>query len=206
MGHCHGRFRRVGGCLVSSNSGLIGLKATYNALLAYIKSQWQTSAFELHMLDNGFFVCKLDSGEDMQRILEGFWMVKGHPMILRKWSQDLRLEVDCLQSIPLWISLHGLPLHIWTRTCIAKLCSTIGEPLYLDKMTAERKRLSFARACVLVSSMKELPESITYEDSDGRLRSVRVSYPWRPRRCSACLSFGHGDGQCKKLQAPKIMN
>ncbi|MQL86267.1 hypothetical protein Taro_018802, partial [Colocasia esculenta] len=138
----------------------------------------------LHMLDNGFFVCKLDSGDDLQRILEGFWTVRGHPMILRKWNQDLRLEVDSLQSIPLWISLHGLPLHLWTRTCIAKLCSTIGEPLYFDKMTAERKRLSFARACVLVSSMKELPDSVVYEDSDGKLRSLRVSYSWRPRRCT----------------------
>ena len=83
---------------------VVGLKTSYFPLSSFIKTRWGISSFDLHMLENGFFVCKLYSEEDLQRILEGFWTIRGHPMILRRWSPDVRLELDSLQSIPLWVS------------------------------------------------------------------------------------------------------
>ncbi|MQM04283.1 hypothetical protein Taro_037080 [Colocasia esculenta] len=41
---------------------------------------------------------------------------------------------------------------------------------------------------------------------NGKMRSLRVSYPWRPRRCPQCLSFGHANGECKRDQGPKVVN
>ena len=140
----------------------------------------------------------------MQRVLEGFWTIRGHPMILRRWSPDVRLELDSLQSIPLWVSFQGLPLHLWSRRFIAKLCSTLGQPLYIDKATAAQTRLTFARACVLVSSDEDLPNEVFYRDLEGNTRKVHVSYSWKPQRCKSCLSFGHTNGACQ--QTPKPIN
>ncbi|RZS24513.1 hypothetical protein BHM03_00057593 [Ensete ventricosum] len=95
-------------------------------------------------------------------------------MILRRWAPDVRLELDSLQSIPIWVSFHGLPLHLWGRRFIAKLCSTLGQPLYIDKATASQTRLTFARACVMVSSDEELPNDVSYRDLDGSTRKVKV--------------------------------
>ncbi|MQL95309.1 hypothetical protein Taro_027971 [Colocasia esculenta] len=39
------------------------------------------------------------------------------------------------------------------------------------------------------------------------VRRLRVSFQWRPRRCSVCSSFGHADGSCKpppKQQIAKV--
>ncbi|THU58535.1 hypothetical protein C4D60_Mb03t15370 [Musa balbisiana] len=81
------------------------------------QTRWGIPSFDLHMLENGFFVCKLYSEEDLQRVLEGFWTIHGHPRsssttlvldilfwtildYLRRWSPDVRLELDSLQSSP----------------------------------------------------------------------------------------------------------
>ncbi|RZS03121.1 hypothetical protein BHM03_00033260 [Ensete ventricosum] len=100
-------------------------------------------------------------------------------MILRRWAPDVRLELDNLQSIPIWVSFHGLPLHLWGRRFIAKLCSTPGQSLYIDKATASQTRLTFARACVMVSSDKELPNEVFYRDLDGSTGKVKVLYSWK---------------------------
>ncbi|RWW75319.1 hypothetical protein BHE74_00016665 [Ensete ventricosum] len=150
------------------------------------------------MLENGFFICRLYSEEDLQRVLEGFWTIRGHPMILRCWAPDVRLELDSLQSIPIWVSFHGLLLHLWGRRFIAKLCSTLGQPLYIDKSIASQTRLTFARACVIISSDEELPNNVFYHDLDGSTRKVKVPYSWKPQRCKVCLSFGHANGACQQ--------
>ncbi|RZS23048.1 hypothetical protein BHM03_00055896, partial [Ensete ventricosum] len=177
---------------------VVGLRTSFFPLSSYIRTRWGISTFDLHMLETGFFVCRLYSEEDLQRVLEGFWTIRGHPMILRRWAPDVRLELDSLQSIPIWVSFHGLPLHLWGRRFIAKLCSTLGQPLYLDKATASQTRLTFARACVMVSSDEELPNNVSYRDLDGSTRKVKVSYSWKPQRCKVCLSFGHVNGACQQ--------
>ena len=123
-------------------------------------------------------------------------------MILRHWSPDVHLELDSLQSIPLWVSFQGLPLYLWCRQFIAKLCSTLGQPLYIDKATTAQTRLAFARACVLVSSDEDLPNEVFYRDLDGNTWKVHVSYSWKPQRCQRCLSFGHTNGACQQTPKP----
>ncbi|RWV77287.1 hypothetical protein GW17_00061909 [Ensete ventricosum] len=175
---------------------IIGLRTSFFPLSSYIRTRWGISTFDLHMLETGFFICRLYSEEDLQRVLEGFWTIRGHPMILRRWAPDVRLELDSLQTIPIWVSFHGLPLHLWGRHFIAKLCSTLGQPLYIDKATASQTRLTFARACIMVSSYEELPNDVSYRDLDGSTRKVKVSYSWKPQRCKVCLSFGYVNEWC----------
>ncbi|RRT34778.1 hypothetical protein B296_00033057 [Ensete ventricosum] len=115
----------------------------------------------------------------------------------------MRLELDNLQSILIWVSFHGLPLHLWGRRFIAKLYSTLAQPLYIDKATASQTRLAFARACVMVSSDKELPNEVFYHNLDGSTRKVKVSYSWKPQQCRVCLSFGHANGVCRLRQEPQ---
>ncbi|RWW51569.1 hypothetical protein BHE74_00042080, partial [Ensete ventricosum] len=75
---------------------VVGLRTSFFPLSSYIRTRWGISTFDLHMLETGFFVCKLYSEEDLQRVLEGFWTIRGHPMILRRWAPDVRLELDSL--------------------------------------------------------------------------------------------------------------
>ncbi|MQM07005.1 hypothetical protein Taro_039839, partial [Colocasia esculenta] len=176
---------------------VVDLKTSFMPLSSFIKNRWGVVGFDLHLLENGFFICKMDNEEDVTRILEGFWSIRGHPMILRRWEKGLRMELESLKNIPVWVSIHSLPIHLWSKKFISKLCSTIGEPLFMDRLTAERRRLSFARACVMVSSEVELPNYISYKDLDGTQHDLQISYSWKPRRCGGCGLFGHLHGQCK---------
>ncbi|RRT38651.1 hypothetical protein B296_00052111, partial [Ensete ventricosum] len=177
---------------------VVGLRTSFCLLSLYIRTRWGISIFDFHMLETGFFICRFYSEEDLQLVLEGFWTIHGHPMILRCWAPDVRLELDSLQSIPIWVSFHGLPLHLWGRHLFAKVCNTLGQPLYIDKATASQTRLTFAKACVMVSSNEELPNDVSYRDLDGSTRKVKVSYSWKLQRCKVCLSFGHVNGACQQ--------
>ncbi|MQM18339.1 hypothetical protein Taro_051328 [Colocasia esculenta] len=175
---------------------VVDLKTSYMPLSSFIKSRWGVVGFDLHLLENGFFLCKLDSEEDVTRILEGFWSIRGHPMILRRWEQGLKMELESLKNILVWISIHSLLIHLWSKKFISKLCSKVGEPLFMDRLTTKR-RLSYARACVMVSFEVDLPDTISYKDLNGSLHLLHISYSRKPRRCGSCGLFGHFHGQCQ---------
>lgn len=45
---------------------------------------------------------------------------------------------------PLWINLKGIPMELLKNEGISHIASGVGIPLFLDKATELRKRLSFA--------------------------------------------------------------
>lgn len=69
-------------------------------------------------------------------------------------------------------------------------------------LTATKQRLQYARVCILINSDSDLPGVINYIDEEKKMRSVSVNYAWKPRRCSACKSFGHSNGQCLETYKP----
>ncbi|KAK1257610.1 hypothetical protein QJS04_geneDACA002455 [Acorus gramineus] len=80
----------------------------------------------------------------------------GRPIVLRRWNRGMRLEIERLETIPLWIRFPALPLHMWGNRLISKLASAIGKPLYMDTATTNRSRVEFARVCIEVSTQTEL--------------------------------------------------
>ncbi|MQM14398.1 hypothetical protein Taro_047329 [Colocasia esculenta] len=174
---------------------IVGIKAAYNPLKNFIDKQWKPKgSYDLHLHFGGFFVCVFALEEDMQMVLEGFWHIRGHPFILQRWNRDVKMEKAMLTSIPLWISFPNLLLHLWSHTSLSKMGSVLGKPLFMDKMTASKKRLAFARICVLISSDFNFPSEIKVLHDTGDTEDVLVNYEWKPKSCSVCSSFGHPDG------------
>lgn len=127
---------------------VIGIRPVYTPFLQFLRKQWK-GVFQ----GNGFFICKFSMEEDLNRVLEkGIWMMKGHPIVLRRWSKEIRLENDRLETIPLWITFPNLPPRMWTRSVLSKLASLVGTPICMDSQTAHRKRIDFAKVMVEVSA------------------------------------------------------
>lgn len=80
------------------------------------------------------------------------------PLVLKKWHPNFDLLKEDLRSVPLWVKLHGVPLEYWTPVGLSHIASAVGKPLHTDKLTASKKRISFARICVEVEASKELPK------------------------------------------------
>ncbi|XVF55241.1 hypothetical protein PTKIN_Ptkin06aG0021300 [Pterospermum kingtungense] len=69
----------------------------------------------------------------------------------------------------------------------------------MDRITAQRERLAFARVCVEIEVTKEIPKKIEVL-LRGRIVEVMVSVPWLPLKCPKCNIFGHTEKDCMKKQ------
>ncbi|KAK1273191.1 hypothetical protein QJS04_geneDACA015202 [Acorus gramineus] len=86
------------------------------------------------------------------------------------------MEQERLSSIPVWVRLPNLPLHLWEEDCLSRIGSTIGVPLYADSATLQCRRAAYARICVEVQASKALPDSFLVDIAPGRRETFKVDY------------------------------
>ncbi|KAM0000671.1 putative transcription factor interactor and regulator CCHC(Zn) family [Helianthus debilis subsp. tardiflorus] len=155
----------------------------------------------------GIFYFKFKSEKGLNEVLEnGPWMVNNIPIFLDKWVPGLCLEKVEPAIVPLWVTIHNIPLDLWTSTGINKLMSGMGEPKLMDKLTLERcknqtGKLGYARVLVDVKASSSLPceVEVVYPH---RTTKLQVSYQRKPPICSHCVVFGHNLKQCKLIPKP----
>ena len=54
-----------------------------------------------------------------------------------------------MEKLPVWIHLDNVPLKLFNQKGLSYNASAIGNPLYMDRITAGQQRLAFAKAFVL---------------------------------------------------------
>lgn len=69
----------------------------------------------------------------------------------------------------------------------------------MERATELCKRVSFARICVEIRQVDELPDIIQVDIKGMGHTDVVVKYSWRPMFCSICNNFGLKDQKCNKL-------
>ncbi|GAB2275971.1 hypothetical protein Dimus_039162 [Dionaea muscipula] len=100
-------------------------------------------------LDDGFFVFRFADSFNRDGVLEGGpCFVGGKPILLRKWECLLSLSKETLSRIPVWASFFNILLEYWTAAGLSRIVSVVGRPLHLDRYTASRERLAYARVCI----------------------------------------------------------
>ncbi|KAK1287320.1 hypothetical protein QJS10_CPB19g00461 [Acorus calamus] len=100
--------------------------------------------------------------------------------------------------------------RILVGTCLGRIASLIGIPLYLDS-PALKTCTAYARVCVEVEAGTELPDEVFVEVRNGDREAIRIMYDWKPQACSHCQTFGHDDMLCCKkprsfIATPKYLN
>ncbi|GAV92833.1 DUF4283 domain-containing protein [Cephalotus follicularis] len=109
---------------------------------------------------------------------------------------SLKLE-DC-NSIPVWVKLSNVPVHLWTKLGLSYISSVLGRPLYMDSPTTNRQALVYARVCVDMSATSSFPSTILLDLGEGGDTVVGVEYPWKPQACSLCKVFDHANKSCPR--------
>ncbi|PKI44287.1 hypothetical protein CRG98_035361 [Punica granatum] len=74
---------------------------------------------------------------------------------------------------------------------ISYLVSAIGKPLFMDRATALRSRLDYAKVCIEVDVEKEILEFLNVDLGNNYSVEVLVDIPWLPDKCDHCKVFGH---------------
>lgn len=134
---------------------------------------------EFHTLQNGFFLFKFSSYNDSQQVHEGGpWFVNGHPLVLKRWTEEFTLQKEGLTSISIWFKFPNLKMTWTSISRLSKLESSIRNPLCMDKLTAEETRLAFARILVKVSAESTLTSFQLI--AKALFSNRRLEYGWKP--------------------------
>ncbi|XP_038993244.1 uncharacterized protein LOC120116935 [Hibiscus syriacus] len=126
----------------------------------------------------------------------GPWHVQNKPLVLRNWVPGMQKLSFDLSFMPIWIQLYNVPLELYSRKGLSYIASALGNPLFMDSVTASKNRLEFAKVCVEVEDGVVIPDIIHVILSDGSSVGIKVHVPWLPKCCDKCKSFGHHVNSC----------
>ncbi|GAV92776.1 DUF4283 domain-containing protein/zf-CCHC_4 domain-containing protein [Cephalotus follicularis] len=179
---------------------LVGKKLPAAKVREVLIRKWgQVGTFSFHTVSNGVFLIKFDNGQSRDWVMDnGPWDIWGYHLALRKWNKGMSLKLEECSSIPVWVKLSNVPVHLWTKLGLSYIASVLGRPLYMDTTTTNRQTLVFARVCVEMSASSTFPNTILLELEDNVTTVVGVEYPWKPQACSLCRVFDHSNKTCPK--------
>lgn len=130
----------------------------------------------------------------------GPWFIQNQMLTVRKWTPDLEELSFDIAKILVWVLFKRVPLEFFIQRGLGYIASAVGIPQYMDRFTAERSRLEYARVCVEVDVRKEIPSFVEVVRKNGIIATVEVVVPWLPVECSKCLKFGHREKACSIKQ------
>lgn len=108
-----------------------------------------------------------------------------------------------LKRLPVWMQINNMPLECWTTRALSKLTSKVGRPLYMDQMTRQRKRISFARVLVEIDITKAPAMTIPVMLPDGTELDLPLHFESHFKFCLTCRRMGHYISQCEALEGPQ---
>ncbi|KAL5134431.1 Transposon TX1 uncharacterized protein [Glycine soja] len=148
----------------------LGEDLSMNAMKSYMVKMWNFVKLpEMYYHDDGYFILRFNSHDGMDVVLmKGPYTIRNVPLLLKEWKPNFNLQRDMLRTLPLWVKLPKLPLHLWGVKSFNKI-----------------------RCVIEVDITKTLVKEVTIKDYEGRKISQGVEYEWRPLYCEKCHKLGH---------------
>ncbi|GJW37647.1 retrovirus-related pol polyprotein from transposon TNT 1-94 [Tanacetum coccineum] len=181
----------------------------------YVRNNWgKYGLTRIMMHSKGFFFFQFKTLKGLEDVLKnGPWMICNSPIILKKWSLNTRLCKKVLIRILVWVRIHDVPIHVFSKDGLSIIASHIGKPIMLDSYTSSMcieswGRSSFARCLIEINAGDDLKDSLTLgvhliEGFGYIIKTVTIEYEWKPPRCDLCKIFGHIHDHCpKKVSSP----
>ncbi|KAK9681646.1 hypothetical protein RND81_10G017700 [Saponaria officinalis] len=146
----------------------------------------------------GWFSFRFSSSEAMNSVMrEGLWRMGSCSIILKQWSPTFSVEMEKVSVVPVWVLFHGLDPYLWSDMVLSKIASKLGRPLFADKTTTLKSKLSFARVMVEVDVSKPLFTQVYVNSPFVGPFVQEVEYEWVPHYCSGCGKLRHVLEKCK---------
>lgn len=150
------------------------------------------------------YVFRFTHEEDRTRVLEiGSVHIVSKLFLIRPWTPFIEQQIESIKTVPIWMILRGVPLHLWNASGFSKIASLVGKPILTDAPTALKTRLAFARIYVEVDADCKYPTKLPFRLDDKKYE-VRAEYAWKPSSCFHCKTFGHLGHNCSSNKNPKL--
>ncbi|GFY91271.1 hypothetical protein Acr_07g0014670 [Actinidia rufa] len=152
---------------------------------------------------SGWIIFQFSSRDDQEKILEnGPYMIYGSPLLLKQMDKYFRFGKEAISTFPVWVQLRGVPLTFWNPVIFGKICSKLGKPIHMDKLTTQKERTTYARCLVEIDMAKDLVHSVQLHMPEGDEHEQKIFYENLPKYCSHCRMVGHTKETCKSKSLP----
>ncbi|GJY34943.1 putative reverse transcriptase domain-containing protein [Tanacetum coccineum] len=169
-------------CFANTTYGFfLGKKVAYPVVANYVRNTWGKYRLVCLIFSSStrLFSFQISSMDGLDVMLEnGPWFIQNNPLILKKWHPDENLLKEDVNTVPIWVKLHGIPVTAFSKDCLSAIATKLGTPLMHESYTSDM-------------CMQILGES-------RYTCNVHVEYEWKPPRCSSCKIFGHIHEECPK--------
>ncbi|XP_010523549.1 PREDICTED: uncharacterized protein LOC104801863 [Tarenaya hassleriana] len=153
---------------------------------------------------NGTFLFKMPNRRSRDLALSRkIWHVGSAPMFISAWSPYHTTTKPTLTSIATWVSFRNLPHQAFSTDSLSRIATTVGTPMYPDRLTKTKEYVEVARIYIDVNLRVTPPRNIMITLPDGQNHLIDIAYDWLPPRCSNCSEIGHSQLHCP-LSTPII--
>ena len=141
-------------CLV----GYFGGRFPGKMALQMIVQAWKVQV-KIHHHNSGWIIFQFGNPADQMKVLEnGPYIMYGRPLLLKIMPRYFEFKYEEISCFPVWIQLRNLSLEMWNPRVLGKICSQIGNAIYMDKLTVHKERVSYARCLVEINMAHELSD------------------------------------------------
>ena len=93
----------------------------------------------MESLSSGWMVFRFDTMEDQAKVLEnGPYIIYGSPLLLKPMPKYFNFGKEAISTFPVWVQIRNVPLTLWNSMIFGKICSKLGRPLHMDKLTTQK--------------------------------------------------------------------
>ncbi|XP_028118134.1 uncharacterized protein LOC114315721 [Camellia sinensis] len=117
----------------------------------------------------------------------------------------MKLSKEKATTVLVWAKFFNVSFEYWDSDGLSQIASAVGTPLFMDQLTEQGSRVSFARVCVEVEATSNLPSMFRVNCEDAEA-VVKVEYQGLPPKCDHCVVFGHDTTKCVKTQVAALLN
>ncbi|XP_074299511.1 uncharacterized protein LOC141630628 [Silene latifolia] len=156
---------------------------------------------KISFLSNGVFLVRFKSMAARTAVLKlGHFLFDNKPLIFKPWTPEIELVKHAVQSVPVWVKLHKLPLKFWGKG-IARISGLLGKFVKCDPATEDKVRIGYARVIMIdIEFGKPLNDKVKFLDEHGNVVYIDVEYEWKPVVCSVCKGIGQDTSDCRKAK------
>lgn len=189
-------------CLIGRLFGSMPSPAWLKRAVSFL---WKTKAgVDVLPMDEHTLCFKLHSeDEQMKALIGGPWTLGGQLLCLEEWSMEACKRKETSRMLPVWLRIPAFPACLWNKRKLASVAAAAGTPIWMDKETAERSRLTYARIKVVVDCAKKPPEGV-WVSFRGFQFWQQLSYGSMPSWCSKCNKLGHLSVDCSSSDTATI--
>lgn len=163
------------------------------SLIPFLADHWKFSSRPIGAdLGNGLFQFQFANEKDLATALRNQpyhfsqWMV-----IFQRWEPTIDRSFP--SQIPFWISVQGIPVHLWSEGILESIAKQIG---HLDRSDVSP---TYFRMRVIINGLKPLVMSTIVEFADGSELEAFLVYEKLRNYCKACYMLDHSKESCPLL-------